>query len=256
MQPAALEVPKKPNGSEEALMPSTPFELMTQAMRQGITAEQLQILQDMHFKQMAWDAEVEFHEALNRVQIRIPRIVPDLTNPQTSSKYASYAALDRVVRPIYAEEGFSLSFNTADCPRAEHVRVLGYLSRKKHTRTYQLDMPIVTTGIKGAAMMTLTHAEAAANTYGKRYLLCDIFNIPVGPDTDGNITTGELVKALDAIYAADTLDKLQTVSNEAYKAAKGSTEAQKAIIAAKDKRKKELSAATATSGVPLEWGKK
>ena len=245
---------KKPNGSEALTVPVTPFELMTQAIQQGISAEQLQILQDMHFKQMAWDAEVEFHEALNRVQVKIPRVVPDLTNPQTNSKYASFASLDKIVRPIYAEEGFSLSFNTIDSPRAEHVRILAYLSRKKHTRTYQMDMPIVTTGIKGGAMMTLTHAEASANTYGKRYLLCDIFNIPVGPDVDGNMNNGELAKALDAIYAADTIEKLKDVANAAYQAAKGSTDAQKAIIGAKDRRKKELT--VPAQGVELEWGKK
>src|SRR6185437_4299975 len=116
---AATLLPKKPNGSEAlSVSPQTPFDLMAQAIAQGISAEQLQILQQMHFKSLDRQAEIEFNEALNRVQLKIPRIVPDLLNPQTKSKYASYAGIDQVVRPIYAEEGFSLSFNTADCPKS------------------------------------------------------------------------------------------------------------------------------------------
>ena len=244
---------KKPNGSE-APTPSTPFELMADAIKHGISAEQLQILQQMHFKSLDREAETEFNEALARVQKQIPRVVPDLTNSQTNSKYASYASLDKVVRPVYSSEGFSVSFSTEDCPIEGYKRIVAYLRRGSHKEKYQIDLPHDGLGPKGNPVMTQTHANAAANTYGKRYLLCDIFNIPVGPDTDGNMNNGELAKALDAIYAADTIEKLKDVANAAYQAAKGSTDAQKAIIAAKDRRKKELS--TPAQGVELEWGKK
>jgi hypothetical protein len=224
----------------QALVPTSPIELMGEAIRQGISAEQLQILQEMHFRQLAWQAELDFNEALNRVQTKIPLVVPDLTNPQTNSKYASFARLDKVVRPIYTAEGFSLSFNTADCPKADHVRIVAYLSRGKHTRTYQLDMPIVTTGIKGQVNMTLTHASASANSYGKRYLECDIFNIPVGEDNDGNLTNGELSKLIDEIVACKTNGDLDAVFQKHYQAAKGNQKLQGILIEAKDRRRKEI----------------
>jgi len=252
MATATIDIPKKPVESE-GLTRVSPIDLMSQAIAQGISAEQLKILQEMHFKSLDREAEIEFNEALNRVQNKIPIVVPDLTNPQTNSKYASFAKLDKVVRPVYTAEGFSLSFNTADCPKADHVRVLAYLSRGKHTRTYQMDMPIVTTGIQGKAMMTLTHASAAANSYGKRYLECDIFNIPVGEDIDGNsvCVSAEMLQTFDACKSYDELDK---AFREAFKEAKGNTTLQQQIIAAKDRRRGQIR--SEVPGVELEWGKK
>ena len=40
------------------------------------------------------EAEIDFNQALNRVQAEIKRVAPDLENKQTSSRYASYAAID------------------------------------------------------------------------------------------------------------------------------------------------------------------
>jgi hypothetical protein len=46
---------------------------------------------------------------------------------------------------------------------------------------------VVTKGIKGNEMMTLTHATASSDSYARRYLLKDIFNVAIGEgDTDGN----------------------------------------------------------------------
>ncbi len=62
---------KKPNGSEALMVPTTPFELMAQAIQQGISAEQLKILQEMHFRQLEFQAEIEFNEAFSRVAKRV-----------------------------------------------------------------------------------------------------------------------------------------------------------------------------------------
>src|SRR5438132_1542582 len=101
-------------------------------------------------KALARDAEMQFNEAMNRAQAALGRVAPNLNNPQTKSKYASYAALDRVLRPVYTKEGFSLSFDTAETPHPDTVRVLCYVShRAGHTRKYQVDMPCDGKGAKG-----------------------------------------------------------------------------------------------------------
>lgn len=174
----------------DTLAPVTPLSLMQLALERG-QVEQLQILQEMHFKQMAKDAEIEFNMAMNAVQAKLHRIAPDLNNKQTSSKYASYAKLDSVLRPIYTEHGFSLSFDTAPdiAPEIELVRVRCYVSHVAgHTRTYHKDVPCDGKGAKGGDVMTKTHARGAADSYGMRYLLKMIFNIAIGEeDTDGNM---------------------------------------------------------------------
>jgi hypothetical protein len=161
--------------------------LMLLALETG-KVEQLQILQEMHFKELARSAEVEFNLAMNAVQSELGRIAPDLNNPQTKSKYASYAALDRVIRPIYTKHGFSLSFDSGESAPETVVAYCFVSHRDGHTRKYQSPaMPSDGKGAKGGDVMTKTHATGAAMSYAMRYLLKFIFNIAVGEDdVDGN----------------------------------------------------------------------
>ena len=131
--------------------------------------------------------EDEFNAAMGRAQQKMRPVVKDANNPSTRSKYVSYAALDRAVRPIYSAEGFSLSFNEGDSPKPGHIRVLCYVACCGFTREYHADMPADGKGAKGGDVMTLTHAAGSAFTYGQRYLLKLIFNLATADnDDDGN----------------------------------------------------------------------
>lgn len=190
-----------PVAREMEVRKPTVMALMARALELG-QADQLQILQEMHFKQESRDAEVDFNIAMNAVQAEIGRVAPDLQNPQTSSKYASYKALDKVLRPAYTRQGLSLSFSEEDCPKAEHIRIICYVSKGLHTRIYRKDMAVVTTGIKGKDNMTLTWATGSADSYAKRYLLKDIFNVAIGEeDTDGNDPRADSEELQDRLAA-------------------------------------------------------
>lgn len=131
-------------------------------------------------------AEEEFNQAMAAVQSHMRAVAADANNPQTRSKYASYFALDKAIRPIYSAEGLGLSFDTEDSPKPEHIRVVCYVTRGRHTRKYKIDMPADGKGAKGGDVMTKTHAAGSAVTYGQRYLLKMIFNMAIGEDDDGN----------------------------------------------------------------------
>ncbi len=133
-------------------------------------------------------AEAAFNQAMTDCQREMRPIAADADNPQTRSKYASYAQLDRALRPIYTNHGFSISYDEADSPKADHVRVLAYVAHTSgFTRTYRRDMAADGKGAKGGDVMTKTHATGAAHSYGSRYLLKGIFNVAVGEDDrDGN----------------------------------------------------------------------
>jgi hypothetical protein len=164
----------------------SPMNLLSIALHNNAAIDVIERLAALQEKIMLRDAEIRFNDSLSRVQAEIKRVAPDLQNPQTSSRYASYAAIDRVIRPIYTREGMSLSFSHADCPKPEHVRVICYASLGAFTRNYQIAMPADGKGAKGGDVMTKTHATAAADSYAKRYLVKDIFNIAIGEaDTDG-----------------------------------------------------------------------
>lgn len=189
-----------------------------------VDIDKMERLMAMHERILNRDAESQFNQALTAAMIEMGPISADATNPQTHSKYATYAKLDRILRPIYTKHGFALSFDEGDSPKAEHVRVLGYLSHVGgHTRTYHRDMPADGKGAKGGDVMTKTHAAGAAGSYGARYLLKGIFNIAVGEgDKDGNgsepcITESQVadLKALGTEVGADLalFLKFMTVEN-------------------------------------------
>lgn len=176
--------------------------------------EKLERLMAMHERMEARNAEHEFNRAMSRCQKQMGRISADATNPQTRSKYATYAQLDRALRPIYTAEGLSLSFDTGDAPAENYVRVLCYVSHEAgHSRTYRADMPADGKGAKGNDVMTKTHAAGSAMSYGSRYLLKLIFNVAVGEDDDdGNkagasapkITDKQKSTLVDLIAATET----------------------------------------------------
>lgn len=192
------------------------------------------------------EAETAFNDAMNRVQEKIKRIAPDLENKSKNSKYASYAAIDRVIRPIYAEEGFSLSFTHADSPKADHIRVICRCARRSHKELYQVDWPVDTKGPQGSAVMTATQATGASDSYAKRYLVKDIFNIAIGEDDrDGNLMPENQERDfILAIEAADNLQALERAYKDAIKGAVGSQDflACKLFKEARDKREKGLRA--------------
>lgn len=165
-----------------------------------VDVDKMEKLLAMHERIVARQAEAAFAQALNQAQAESTRVSADAENPQTRSRYASYAQLDRALRPIYTRHGFSLIFDTADHPLPEYVRVLCHVSHSAgHTRTVHIDMPADGKGAKGGDVMTKTHAAGSAMSYGMRYLLKMIFNVAVGEsDDDGNSASGERITAKQA----------------------------------------------------------
>jgi hypothetical protein len=140
---------------------------------------------------MKLSAEEEaFDAAMNAAQSEMGRVATDSNNPQTHSKYASYGALDRAVRPIYTKHGFSLMFDTQQAPTPDAVLVTCRVSRGGAHRIFSIAMPADGKGARGNDVMSKTHATGSAVSYGRRYLLGMIFNLATGQDDDGVAASG------------------------------------------------------------------
>lgn len=224
----------------------TPMDLLSIALDNKAAIDVIERLAALQREMLQRQEETDFNEAMNRVQEKIKRIAPDLENTQKKSRYASYAAIDRVIRPIYAEEGFSLSFTHAECPKLDHIRVICRCARRGHKELYQVDWPVDTKGPQGSAVMTATQATGASDSYAKRYLVKDIFNIAIGEDDiDGELMPENQEKDfLLAMGEAKALPELERAYRDAIKAAVASQDynACKLFKQAKEKREKELRA--------------
>jgi hypothetical protein len=176
--------------------PSLPVERVSQAFDfyQRVQADQAQ---------KAWMA------AFVEVQAELDPIKKDASNPQTRSKYATYEALDRAMRPIYTKHGFAPSFDSEQSDKPDHVRIVMHLIHKGgHSRRYQADMPADGKGARGGEVMTKTHATGSAFTYGKRYVLGNAFNVTTTEkDDDGNAAGRDFVTTISESQAKE-LEKL------------------------------------------------
>ena len=154
----------------------------------AVDIEKMERLMAMHERLVAKQAEAAFNVAMTQCQGEMRRVSTDATNTHSSSKYATYGKLDSVLRPIYTEHGFSLTFSDGETAKPEHVRVVCLLRHiGGHKETHWKDMPADGKGAKGGDVMTKTHAAGAAQQYGMRYLLKGIFNVAIGEDdNDGN----------------------------------------------------------------------
>jgi hypothetical protein len=179
-----------------------------------INIAKMKELADFRRQMRMEDAEEQFNLAMGECQAEMRPIEANASNPQTKSKYATLDAVDRALRPIYSKHGFTLSFNTTDCPIPDHIRVLCYVTRGLHKVTYQHDVAITTVGPKGNDVMTKIHAGGSALSYGKRYLELMIFHITISDgagsaDDDGNKAGG--TRVIDGLQLGE-LRKLMSLA--------------------------------------------
>jgi ERF superfamily len=142
-----------------------------------VDVDKMQRLLDMQMQMMAKQAEIEFNEALARLQAKLPKVdrkgrieYVDKNKETRSTPFARYEDIDDVVRPLMAEEGFTISF-TSVCE--DRITVVGQLAHKHgHSKTAEMRLPIDSSGAKNP-----TQAVGSTVSYGKRYVICMLLNI-------------------------------------------------------------------------------
>jgi hypothetical protein len=243
VQTATKAVPL-PDGGAETTAVLSMIERLTKDP--GADIAKLEKMLDMQERVLGKQAEMIFFSAMNKCQSEMGRISADCTNNQTKSRYASYGALDRALRPIYTVNGISLSFDSEESDKPDVLPVVCYVSHVSgYTKKYRVFMPADGKGAKGGDVMTKTHATGAAMSYGMRYLLKMIFNVAIGEDdNDGNAPPVGEPDVSDWIAKIDesaSMGDLKTNYTEAYNEVKAFKGAVASINRAKDAKKKELS---------------
>jgi ERF superfamily len=147
------------------------------------------------------------------------------------------AEIDRHLRPLLAEEEMDLSYSDESC---EDGRILirgrlKHLPSGHHEDSFMPAPPDITGG------KSSVQAVGSTNSFLRRYIACNIFNIVVvGDDDDGNGGTIDEVQTntiLDLIKKAKVGPKfLKYIRAQSVEEA-GSLEAAVATIAARDYRK-------------------
>jgi hypothetical protein len=152
-------------------------------------------------------------------------------------KYAPLEEIDKHLRPLLAEEQMDLSYSDEPC-EGGGILIRGRLKHlpSGHHEDSFMPAPLDTTGGKSNVQ-----AVGSTNSFLRRYVACNIFNIVVvGDDDDGNGGTIDEAQAktiLELIKKAKVGPKFLKYMRAQSVEEAGSLEASVATIAARDYRK-------------------
>jgi len=191
----------------------TPAEMIMQGVQQNTDLSKLEKLLELQERWEANQARKEFSANFANVQKEIQAVVKKAINPQTHSKYANLDDIIDAVKPIYTNYGFSIIFYEGKTEYPEHIRICAdVMHNLGHKETYYYDVPLDGVGIKGNANMTKIHAKASSTSYGRRYLMCMIWNIPTSDD-DGNAAS-KPIEFIDEKQISQITDYLSEIGTE------------------------------------------
>lgn len=145
-------------------------------------------------------AEIDFNEAMARLQPVLPQIHKKAKGHNCT--YAKYEDVDRITRPLYTAEGFSIAFNTKG---NIHFGTISHVGG--HSKTVEIEFPPDTSGNKAAIQ-----AKISSLSYAKRNLLQMLLNIvTTGEDNDGadsgEVVSNEQAVEIDQLVISTKTDK-------------------------------------------------
>lgn len=156
------------------------------AANPDVDIDKMERLLAMQERVLDRQAEREYNEAMRLVQQECEPIVRKSLNKHTKSKYAALEEIAKNALPIITKHGFSLSFETDDCPRDDHYRfVVEVMHDGGMTKRKRADIPIDDAGPEGKKNKSRTHAFGSTMSYGQRYMTVLAFNLAF-TDDDGN----------------------------------------------------------------------
>ncbi len=185
----------------------SPLEQIRELIGKGITPQDLKDFLGVQKDWEANEARKAFAAAFARAQENIGKVAKTKNNPQTRSNYADLNDVLTVAKPIYTKEGFSVIFYEGKRITEGTVLVSAdVLHSAGHKENYNYEVPLDGVGLQGNANMTRIHGKASSVSYGRKNLMCMIWNIQTFDD-DGN-AAGVLVEYIDDKQKNQIIDLL------------------------------------------------
>ena len=181
--------------------------LIQAAMNPDIDADKMERMLGMYERMEATTSRREFHDALSVMLPKLPEIAKNGEAKSGNTRlytYAKWEDINRAIKPILAEHGFSLTFRTAE--RDNGVLVTGVLSRSGHSEETHLLVPAEKSGAMSGAQ-----ARGNATSYGKRYAAASLLNLVTSdePDNDGGKPiSGDYLTEQQVDHVRELLTKL------------------------------------------------
>jgi len=181
------------------------MEIIAAAIGTNIAPEALSQLMAL---QERWESN-ESRKAYNRAMVAAQGEMPTIYKGRKGQKssYASYDDIMRVVRPVLDKNGLALSYTQSETETSITL-VCSILHVDGHTHDVPFTLPkddLLKTK-DGRAVTNLAQAQGSANSYAKRYCVCNALNIVVGDMDDDAKAMDAPVQEVTAEQAAELED--------------------------------------------------
>ena len=222
------------------------------ALDPGADVEKLDRIVAMYERVKAKEAELAFNAAKGRILKKLagiklvknrPAVLYEIEKGKSQKgsyqgfKYAPLEEIDKHLRPLLLEEEMDLSYS--DEPR-EHGWIL-IRGRLKHLPGGHFEDSFMPAPLDTSGGKSTVQGVGSTNSYLRRYIACNIFNIVVvGDDDDGNGSTideTQTTTLLELIKKAKVGPKFLKYMRAQSIEEAGSLEAAVATIASRDYRK-------------------
>jgi len=165
--------------------PSIPIDRLEKMMELKYTLEDRARLAAK--EEQEFQSRKAYFVAMSACQKKLPVVTKTKRNSHTNSNYADLAAIEDQAMPIIHEHGFGVSFQPDGYNEKGELCIKWEISHSDgYVRNGIGEIPVDGVGAKGNVNKTGTQAFGSTATYGRRYLLCMLFNISTGDDRDGN----------------------------------------------------------------------
>jgi len=155
----------------------TPLDMLNRAVERGADLTMIEKLMDLQERWSASQARRDFDEAIASAKAQIPPI-ERTGKGHNDKRYATFAAIARVVDPILSKHGLSYRYRTT---QGERISVTCILSHKSgHFEETTLTGPADASGNKNAIQ-----AIGSTLTYLQRYSLVQMLGLAADTDDDG-----------------------------------------------------------------------
>ena len=162
--------------------------LIRLAIERGLTGDQLTPLYNLHERSQETKARIVFAQDFNTAQGQMVAVVADQKNSHTQSMFAKLEDVQRMAKPVWTRNGFSLSFSEGDI-LANGMRTVIMTVRHVggHVETVKGHYPLDGVGAKGGSVMNPLQGTVSSNTYAHRDMMRQYWSIAIGgADMDGN----------------------------------------------------------------------
>lgn len=223
-----------------------PAEMLYLAVSQGADLEKISKLMDLQERWEKKEARQAFIQAMSDFKSHAIVVLKDKINHQYNSRYVSLGNLVATVTPFLSQNRLSVHW---DVDQSAGIKVTAII---RHALGHSESVSMVVPPDKSGSKNPIQEIKSAI-TYAKACTfesICGLASTEASASDDGNAAAdssrfAELPERMEWIENCQTDDELEKVFKTAYKQAreKKDSSAMQSLVAAKDKRKRELRSA-------------